>query len=239
MELHTPRSGESAGQQFWRCTRYPTCRGVRDLAVARSRDRSAAGPTAQQRFDKERVRAWTQRRRLLPAVRGAVAALRGGAGRERRAETHLKGLEENGYVLLHDRLLPGGRASIDHVVIGPTGVFVVETKSWQGQLAVESDRLFVDGRLRDGAADKILRAAADVQSLLVGELRPLGVTVVPIVCFHRTDLPVFKGTVRGVAITGGRGLLRAIRDAVPTLSPEAVQELALAADDMLEPVPNS
>lgn len=36
----------------------------------------------------------------------------------------------DGYVVLHDRRISGSRANIDHVAIGPGGVFVIETKRY-------------------------------------------------------------------------------------------------------------
>lgn len=35
----------------------------------------------------------------------------------------------DGYVVLHDRKIPGSKANIDHIAIGPGGVFVVGTKN--------------------------------------------------------------------------------------------------------------
>jgi hypothetical protein len=43
-----------------------------------------------------------------------------------------------GFVVLHDRKIPGTRANIDHIVIGPPGVAIVESKSYSGTLKVES-----------------------------------------------------------------------------------------------------
>jgi len=33
-------------------------------------------------------------------------------------------------VVLHDRAIPGSRANIDHIGIGPTGVWVIDTKRY-------------------------------------------------------------------------------------------------------------
>jgi hypothetical protein len=37
------------------------------------------------------------------------------------------------FLLLNDVVLPGGSGNIDHIVIGPTGVFVIETKNYSGE----------------------------------------------------------------------------------------------------------
>jgi hypothetical protein len=36
------------------------------------------------------------------------------------------------FLLLNDVMIPGARGNIDHVLVGPTGVFVFETKNYSG-----------------------------------------------------------------------------------------------------------
>ncbi len=40
---------------------------------------------------------------------------------------------------------PADGVPVDHVVVGPVGVFAVETKFWSGAVSVEDGRLLVDG----------------------------------------------------------------------------------------------
>lgn len=40
--------------------------------------------------------------------------------------------------VLHSRCLPGTRADVDHLVIGDSGVFVLDSKNWSGELTQES-----------------------------------------------------------------------------------------------------
>lgn len=80
----------------------------------------------------------------LVAVAGVVSALfapdnveawrRGAIGEEQTGEALAK--LPSTFVVLHDRRIPGSRANIDHIVIGPPGVFVVETKRYSGKLTV-------------------------------------------------------------------------------------------------------
>jgi hypothetical protein len=51
------------------------------------------------------------------------------AGLQRRTAEVLAVLERDGYLVLHDVTLPGWPASLDHLVVGGTGVWVV--KSWR------------------------------------------------------------------------------------------------------------
>jgi len=69
----------------------------------------------------------------LPAE--AMAFGRTAAG-ERRTADYLEELRMGGYVVLHDRLAPGLRGNIDHIAVGPAGVFVIGTKALRGKLTI-------------------------------------------------------------------------------------------------------
>lgn len=148
--------------------------------------------------------------------------------------TMLAGLIEHGYVILEDRRLSFARARLDHVVVGPTGLFVVESRAWPGQLGISNDELFVDGRRRSGATEGVTRATAAVEQTLAHELKPLGAPVRSVLCVERATPQWFKGTVQGVLVTNGRSLPRAIREGEAALGPETIVRVALAADRLLE-----
>jgi len=57
------------------------------------------------------------------------------------------------YVLLNDLVLPGGKGNIDHVVMGPNGLFVVETKNYSTYVRCVGDDWFV-GRKRISSLSK-------------------------------------------------------------------------------------
>jgi len=61
----------------------------------------------------------------------------GGAAGERKTEKALKRLERKGWAVKHD-IQRGGRANLDHVVTGPAGVFLLETKNLAGTIAFEN-----------------------------------------------------------------------------------------------------
>jgi hypothetical protein len=75
----------------------------------------------------------------------AVAWRRGAAG-ERRTARLLGPLEGQGWVVLHDLAVPGSRANVDHLVIGPGGVFVVDSKQYSGRLQLDSSGRLWRGR---------------------------------------------------------------------------------------------
>jgi len=43
------------------------------------------------------------------------------------------------YVLLNDLYLRGGGGDIDHIVLAPNGIFVLETKNWSGEITCHGD----------------------------------------------------------------------------------------------------
>jgi Nuclease-related domain len=50
------------------------------------------------------------------------------------------------YFLLNDVVLPGHPGNIDHVVVGPCGVLVIETKNFSGSVESRGNAWFVNGR---------------------------------------------------------------------------------------------
>jgi hypothetical protein len=146
-----------------------------------------------------------------------------GAAGERRTARALAKLPPDRFAVLHDRAIPGSRANIDHIVIGPPGVFVVESKFYKGKVTLKGDQLLVNGR-RKPIIEQAHREAAAVQSALRPELSRLGIDVWPFVCIHGADLPRTR-KVLGVRIVGGRGLVRALMRMPTVLRPESVRLL--------------
>jgi hypothetical protein len=57
---------------------------------------------------------------------------------ERITSHHLKKLPKE-FVVFNDVILPERYGNIDHVVVGPTGIFVIETKNYTGSYTVDGD----------------------------------------------------------------------------------------------------
>jgi hypothetical protein len=51
----------------------------------------------------------------------------------------LQGLDSN-YSLINDIKLPDSYGNIDHIVLGPNGIFVIETKNYGGQVICNGDK---------------------------------------------------------------------------------------------------
>lgn len=96
-----------------------------------------------------------------------------------------------GVTVLHDRRIPGGTANIDHIAIGPSGVFVIDTKSVaKGRVAARKvgpiwnrgpTQLFVGGRNRTSFVEGLGRQLEAVSWALQGVPEAMGVPIRPMV----------------------------------------------------------
>jgi hypothetical protein len=163
-----------------------------------------------------------------------IEAWRTGAAGERRTARYLGGLAESGFVVLHDRKVPGYGGNLDHILIGPTGVWAVETKSIAGKVVIDGDSLWIAGRRQDRIIDQVYREAAAIQVALAMQLPDMTIRVTPIVCLHRGELPFFNKTVRGVRLTSGRQLVRLVGSGDRRLGDDEVQRVAAVATRMFK-----
>jgi len=134
-----------------------------------------------------RAMAPRHRARAEALLRKAEAFERGAAGEENTARS-LAALPELDWRVFHDVHWPGRRyANIDHVVVGPGGVFVVDSKAWSGGIEVAEGVLRQNGHRRERHVLAAMDAAAAVAELVPG-LDPS--MVKPVLCFDR-EQPVF------------------------------------------------
>ena len=81
--------------------------------------------------------------------------------------------------------------------------------------------------------DQVYREAVAVQIALAAKRPDLGISVTPVICLHRGELPWFNKTVRGVRLASGRQLVRLLRDGDRRLTDDEVQSLAAVAASVL------
>lgn len=152
--------------------------------------------------------------------RSTEAWAKGAAG-ERATGRALDGLPK-GYVVRHDLVLPGTRANIDHVVIGPTGVYTIETKNYAKGITIKGGRATTGGRSAQPAVDQANRQAQAMSTAL-------GVAVQPIVCVQGggVEAGVFgKAVVEGVRFCSGPRLAKLLTSDPSALDPDQVAQLA-------------
>ena len=152
-----------------------------------------------------------------------ASAWRRGAAGERRTARLLDPLARHGWAVLHDLAIPGSQANLDHLVIGPSGVFVIDSKQYRGRLQLDPT-----GRLWHGRHPlaPTLRAADFEADQAARVLPDPGVAVVPIVAVHGAQVPWGKVVMDGVPVVSARRLPSMLRALPAVLGPERVAALA-------------
>lgn len=137
-----------------------------------------------------------------------------------------------GWTIVHDVRWPGRSvANTDHVVVGPGGIFVIDSKNCSGTVAVEEGVLRQNGRAEDTAVDA---CAASVRA--VGEYASeLGLPVSGILCLVRDEhLAVVS---RGVMVCTTRNLGQILRSCPVVLTSRRVSTVASALEERMQPGP--
>jgi hypothetical protein len=135
-------------------------------------DGGTAGASAQREHDRRVAkREAATRGRFGNRLGGIVLALTDepqstrawakGARGEKELDAALAGVPD--VVVLNDRRVPGTRGNIDHLVVAPAGLFVVDAKRYQGSLRIRDvggffhtdNRLYVGRRDRSHLADNM------------------------------------------------------------------------------------
>jgi hypothetical protein len=166
------------------------------------------------------------RLRFRPSTQ-ARAWQRGAKG-ERHTARLLERLGRDGYVIFHDLAMPDSPANVDHVVVGPSGVFVIDSKQWTGSVHQSSDGLIWHDHYR---LDRTL-ATIRWQAKTLGRL--LGVPVAPLVCVHGAHIQGGGLHAQGVAIVPAT-LLRSALGYDQMLSEVDVERYAATARMRLRP----
>ena len=138
--------------------------------------------------------AWRLRLRASQPTR----AWRDGARGERATARRLQRLERHGYTVLHDLQVPGSHANVDHLAIGPAGVFVIDSKYYRGPLQLDGDGMLWYGRypLAQQLATAVWASVRVAEALQL----PPEVPVVPLLVIHRAPVPWGGLTVAGVPV---------------------------------------
>ncbi len=121
--------------------------------------------------------------RLLPRSRAIKQGIEG----EKVVGQFLERLRGQGYVVFHD--LIGSGFNVDHVLIGPAGIYTVETKTWskpvrgEAKIKFDGEQITVSGH--EPERDPIIQARAQVAWLrgLLAESTGKQFDVFPVVVF--------------------------------------------------------
>jgi len=132
------------------------------------------------------------------------------------------------WTVLHDRGLPNSNANVDHVLVGPGGVIVVDTKVVGRNLTALNGKLFWG---RDPADDKLATTRWEAHRVAQILGRPGSVAAVWAVWGQ--DVPY--GQSCGVTVLAAEDLLDYLAKLRPALSPSQSQRVAVLAERALPP----
>ena len=146
--------------------------------------------------------------RTLAALIGEPQSTRAwerGAIGEERVGAVLEKAHSRGVLALHDRRIPRSRANIDHIAIGPAGVFVIDAKRYEnakirvrrvgGLFSPRRDELLVRGRVKSNLVEGLRRQVEVVQTVL-DEAGIEDVPVRGVLCFVDAFFPLFQRRLR-------------------------------------------
>lgn len=133
-----------------------------------------------------------------------------GARGEMRVGRELEKLYKEGFHVFHDYRAEG-RGNVDHFLVGEAGVFVVESKAWQGEITSDGENIFVDGKRCFGNPLKQVGGEAkDVRELIQNSCG-MSVWVQSILCFCEGELRHYE-KVRSVEVASLGSVNRLIMD---------------------------
>jgi hypothetical protein len=118
----------------------------------------------------------------------------GNAANGRGLSAHLHQTLQGRAVVLDDRRIPGAKAVLNHIVVAPSGVWVVEAKDCDGRVERRDvggwfkvdERLYVGGKDRSHLVDGLDRHVIGVENLLA----QAGLSSVPVhaaLCFVSSE----------------------------------------------------
>jgi hypothetical protein len=135
---------------------------------------------------------------------------------QRRTRHRLLSLRTARFVALHGRAIPGTDSVIDHLVIGPAGVYAVDSERWDRRLPVRVTGAVATGALYHGPFSQSSRLAharweaAQASRLIGAELqRPISVN--PAMVIYGPAVPWNIATLRGVEVFSGKSIRKFFR----------------------------
>lgn len=193
-------------------------------------DADTAGASARREYERRSHDREQRIRTNHPKLGGLILALsddpqstkaweRGALGEEQMA-CRMNELPDS-FRVLHDRRIRGSRANVDHIAVGPGGVWVIDAKRYVGKrpaLRVEggffgprTETLRIGGR--DGT--KLVRGVQGQVERVSSVLNDATVPITGVLCFLEAEWPLIGGSfvVDGIHVTWPRLLIRRMAEA--------------------------
>tara|TARA_S200000501_G_scaffold232732_1_gene218290 strand:+ start:19 stop:750 length:732 start_codon:yes stop_codon:yes gene_type:complete len=116
------------------------------------------------------------------------------------------------YAVFNDLRLPHSKSNFDHIIIGSTGIYIIETKNWSGHINFTSEGVFFDNKLIKVSPIKQIKGQEKDLIDFLNEQDCKTISVKSVLCFidSQLDKPVMN--VNGVIICSGDMLINIITD---------------------------
>lgn len=171
-----------------------------------------------------------------------VEAWRKPSASQRKTERQLRGMEKAGYRTLHARAVPkddegASDGQIDHLVVGPTGVYAVDSEQWDKRLPVRAmshRKLFLGPFNKKEDLDEARWEADQASKLISGELG-YEVPVQPSLAVYGPAISWKVLRVRDVDVYSGGHARNYLRRRPKILAPVDIVRIFEAAERVLPP----
>ncbi len=192
-------------------------------------DAGTAGASSRREYERRKSARGTRVKNTLGNfVGGVVLAMtdepqstrawaRGAMGEQKLAEA-LDGVPD--LKILHDRRVPETRGNVDHIVVAPAGVFVVDAKFYKGLIRIRDvgglfktdKRLYVGSRDCSHLAENMgWQVKAVLKALVVAGFNPTP-PITPVLCFVDGDWPLLSRPEehKGIRLEGKRSIKKLV-----------------------------
>ena len=128
------------------------------------------------------------------------------------------------YTVFNGLGLGGGKQNFDHIVVGPAGIFVVETKNWKGSIEFQNGKLYAGGKEPSRPPLKQVKAATAELVDFLDDSNHSGIPVHPVLCFISTELPEEIMNVNGIVVCSGPRLINVLQETFDEPISETLRE---------------
>jgi hypothetical protein len=162
------------------------------------------------------------------------------SGAQRRTKKQLDQLARSGYRSLHMRAIPGSAEVIDHLLIGPTGVYAIDSEQWDKKLPVRTrnGRQLWHGPFSQKERLQHAHWEAAQASEQIGHALGEPVNVHPAMAVYGPAIPWGVATIRDVDVFSGDKLRKYLRKrpgvtGLPKLTASDIERIYTAAERTL------
>ena len=160
--------------------------------------------------------------------------LRGAEGEEKVAR--ILSFLPASHTVFNDLYLEEDGLDVDHIVVAPAGIFVIETKTWSGEITFENGQVLCNGQPPSRSPLKQVKEAAASLTGYLAEARCPDAPVHPVLCFVDNQLQDGLANIGGVRVCTDTNLNNLFENSLET--PLAAGSLAMIAGELARSAEN-